>query len=99
MKFWPIAGLICWLRRQPNTCAREWVTFTMMLSVSRRLVSKYLILEITGLMVVFVLNSFSPLESWSAFNDDSNLPLISNFCPVDLVSFNEDANIDLRRGN
>ena len=19
-KFWPIAGLMCWLRRQPNTC-------------------------------------------------------------------------------
>ena len=25
-KFWPIAGLMCWLRRQPNTCD---VSFTL----------------------------------------------------------------------
>ena len=37
-------------------------TLTMMVSVSRRLVSKYLILEITGLMVVLLENTTSPLK-------------------------------------
>jgi hypothetical protein len=36
-------------------------TLTMMLSVLRRLVSKYLIREMTGLMVVWLMNSLPPL--------------------------------------
>ena len=35
-KFWPIAGLMCWLRKQPNTCDGQFpenVKFDMTLSV------------------------------------------------------------------
>ena len=57
-------------------------TLTMMVSVSRRLVSKYLILEITGLMVVLLENTTSPLKLIPKLVQIVFLPFILSSLPI-----------------